>query len=296
MKKVLLPLLTVILCIVILSRCSVNDDFLNAESVQKTNFPAHVEVYGETFAKELRQSINNLNTMGVDYSDADKTPEFRERFYKDWCSSHPTLRNSNLSMDQIGLTPEEFIEGYRNLTSTQIKFINRIIDEGQKTASYSDLFNLLIDINKDIYAEVPKIEQERLLYTTAVLYYGLKEIQNLEKQGQMLLTPSNKVSVPLLKTSSESGGSFGETCKKFLAVTWTIAIGEPTPAGEIVASVITVVVGGYILYEVITCTLNAADCIKKFDECVSSGMASWKCTDCLRYCQAQQKWDCPRSY
>ena len=250
MRRRFISILTTVVCVVIFSGCSIEDDFVNLENTETTNFPAHIEKYGKAFAIELRQTINNLNEQGVNYSQAENTPEFKERFYKDWYKASPTLTRSNISMDQIELSPQQFAEGYRNLTPIQIEFIKRIIDEGQKASSYEELFRVLKNINKDICAHVPKIEQERLLYTTAVLYYGLSEIQKLENQGQMLLTPNSNMYSPLIKTRSESE-SVGGWCRKFLATTWAIAIGEPTPAGEIVAAITTVVVGGILLYEII---------------------------------------------
>lgn len=278
-----------VIYIAVFSRCSINDDFANLEK-PKTNFPAHIEEYGKTFAKELRQTINNLNEQGVNYSHAENTPEFKERFYKDWYNANPALKRNNVSIDQISISPEKFAEGYRNLTTIQIEFIQRIIQEGEKASSYDELFSILMNINQEIYAQVPKIEQERLLYTTAVLYYGLSEIQRLEKQGQMLLTPNTTMHSPLVKTRSESGG--GNTgggngwCRRFLATTWTIAIGEPTPAGEIVASIVTV---GVMLYEITVCKQHSSDeCLVKFESCYSPIPDG--CAICLQFCRIQGYW------
>ena len=109
-------------------------------------------------------------------------------------------------------------------------------------------------IRQKIYSDVPEIQQERLFTITAVLYYGIKEIQNLEEQGLMPRTPQSNIQYLRLKSgNNESGGSFGDSCRKFLAATWAIAIGEFTPAGEIVASVVIVIIGGILLYEVVVC-------------------------------------------
>lgn len=284
----------VIVCATFFSNCSIKDDYIDSREIEKINYPAHIEEYGKTFAAELRQTINNLNEQGVNYSQAKNTPEFKERFYKDWYSASPALTRSNVSIDQIGISPEKFAEGYRNLTAIQIEFIQRIIQEGEKVSSYEKLFKVLKNINNDIYAQVPKIEQERLLYTTAVLYYGLSEIQNLEKQGQMLLTPNSNLHSPLVKTRSESGGDVGGWCRKFLAATWAFAIGEPTPAGEIVASIATVItVGGILLYEIIVCKNGSGGdtddyCQQKFASCYSPIPNG--CGICLQFCLVQRYW------
>lgn len=124
----------------------------------------------------------------------------------------------------------------------------------------------------------------------------MQEMQKLERQGLMIPTQRSNMQHLLLKTRSESGGDFGSNCRKFLATTWAIAIGEPTPAGEIVASVVTVIVAGVLLYEVVVCA-RRINCETKYADCVNSGsLPSWKCYDCYRYCQAQNVWDCPRPY
>ena len=225
--------------------------------------------------------------MGGDYSDATNTPEFKERFYNDWYKASATATKSGMSLKEMQVDPNTSIDAYQNLTETQISFIKRIIDESDKSSSNEVFFNRLLSINEDIYKQVPKLEQERLLMITATLYYGLVEIGNLEKQGQMLLTPLNHMR--LVKTKSEPS-DIGGTCRKILATTWAIALGEPTPVGEIVASVVTVIVGGVLLYEVVLCTYNAVTnpnygyCISKWAKCYGMDNA---CEQCFRYCMAQ---------
>lgn len=101
-----------------------------------------------------------------------------------------------------------------------------------------------------------------------------------------------------------SGSSVSSNCRKFLTAVWVIAVGEPTPAGEIVASVITVWVAGELLYEVITCRKNAADinyCIEQYDKCMDGSLGNehsggWGysiCSRCLDRCRAQGYWVCP---
>lgn len=75
----------------------------------------------------------------------------------------------------------------------------------------------------------------------------------------MLSTPYNGVQPVRLKSGNESGGGWGSSGTKFLATVRTIAVGEPTPAGEIAASVITVVVGGILLYEVVACSKSQSE-------------------------------------
>jgi hypothetical protein len=239
---------------VLLQGCSMEDDVLNPTQVNDADFPSVSEEYGKAVAKELRGIVTSLNELGVDYSDADSSPEFKERFYGNLNQTmSPGLLRSTNAISQTQMSPEVFIEKVKNLTALQIKFVERIIEECGESTSYDDFSKRLLAINKDISSSVPEIQQERLYNITAVLYYGMGEIENLEKQGQMLSTPYNGVQPVRLKSGNESGGGWGASCRKFLATVWVIAVGEPTPAGEIVASVITVVVGGILLYEVVTC-------------------------------------------
>ena len=162
--------------------CS-NDDFLKPSLEDKLNFPLHIEKFGKAVANEIHQTVINLNERGVDYSNAKNTPEFKKQFYQDWAQASPGMIKTKVSQNQMFGNSLLFIEGYRNLTHIQIEFIRRILKECDETTSYEDFGNRLANINKDIFKQVPEIEQERLLYITSALYYGIGEIQNLEKQG-----------------------------------------------------------------------------------------------------------------
>ena len=84
------------------------------------------------------------------------------------------------------------MERYNSLTDIQLEFIHKIIGECEKSRSSQDLLARLVALNKEIHAQVPEIEQERLLNVIAVLYYGGQKIVYLEHQGLMLRTPYNK--------------------------------------------------------------------------------------------------------
>ena len=85
---------------------------------------------------------------------------------------------------------------------------------------------------------------------------------------------------------------------------WTIAVGEPTLYGEIVASIVTVVLAAAsILYYVTVCPAEV-NCQAKYEECEqyypeyaaqhSGGYGYSMCARCFEYCQFQNVWDCPR--
>lgn len=166
----------------------------------------------------------------------------------------------------------------------------------------------LVALNKEIHAQVPEIEQERLLNVIAVLYYGGQKIVYLEHQGLMLRTPYNNIKLSKVKTRGpEDGGNIGEWCRKITATVWTIAIGEPTPFGEIVASVATVFTAAGFIYEVILCKENEGNsdmdfCMEKYVGCTGTsygdpntgGWGYTMCQRCFDYCVAQGVWSCPR--
>ena len=313
--------------------------------------PESVDDYGQAVAMELHNTVERLVEMNADYSEADGSVEFKEKFLKDFYTNSPTIRKKRTigeTMPQIGMAAEEFAECYRTLTEVQIKFIHRIIDECENSQSDYELLKKLSHLKDVIYTEVPEIEQERFLNVVSVLFYTVKELNHLEAQGMTLTPQKTRLNIPRLRNSSETtkdeddgggnngGGGSGDDgngdndggsgggggaigggvpgggassgvspgCRKFLTAVWVIAVGEPTPAGEIVASVITVWVAGELLYEVITCRKNAVDvnyCIKMYDKCMDGSLGNehsggWGysiCSRCLNRCRAQGLWVCP---
>ena len=201
------------------------------------------------------------------------------------------------------------------LTVIQIKYINKIIKECERSISNSDLLERLIDLKSDICLHVPKYERERLFYVISVLYYGIQMVMELDSDGLMLNTPysHNKLQFSRIKTRAESvtGITVPEECRSFLVTVWTIAIGEPTPAGDIVASIATFYVGGLLMYEVIACSISSSEvnnnrdyCINKYIECInnnpdwakdnSGGYGYTMCRRCQEFCDLQGYWSCPR--
>ncbi len=255
------------------------------------NVSEGLQLIGEQFASSLRSTISNLNKSGVDYSDVDKNNDFRKTFYRDWYNAAPTTKDSIEEDSELFLTEEQFNTGFINLTQIQIEYIQKIIKETQNTSTTKELLRCLSRINDNIYKNVPLPEQYRLLYITTILYYGIRELDEIEDAGQMV--PYQSLT-PELKTKSEFNYNSGlsSKCRKFLATVWAIAVGEPTPAGEIVAAVTTVVIGGILMYEVITCKTSNNDnteyCIRRFEECYSPIPDG--CSQCLQFCKVQGYW------
>lgn len=302
MKKILFYFFSVT---IFLQGCSTDDNMFDPLQGDKMIFPAQSQELGKEVAKELRGIVSRLNEMGVDYSDADSSPEFKQRFYEDInkvaSSGFPEDRTS---ISQIQMSPDEFVKGINNLTGVQIEFIERIIEECGKSTSHEDLSRRLISINKDISISVPKIEQERLFNVTAILYYGTNEIRNLEIQGQMIPTPYNTVRPTRLRTGEESGGGggFWGQCREISEYAWTLAIGAIYYTGEVVKSVTWN--PAMSLVAVVLCFQGGTDFCHNFSvKCVEKGWKNvggqWikmECDQCYRSCVQNGYWNhssCP---
>lgn len=299
--------------------CSQGDEFIDEQSIlegevmqNEITLPEPIEAYGKAVAREIRATVQKLNEMNVDYSKATKSKEFQDKFYKDWYDANPSIakaRTAGVTVPTM-MSSDEFAERYNELTEIQIDFVQQIIDECGKSTSYQNLLDRLSDMKEKICSEVPEIEQERLLNVISVLYYGVKEISYLEDQGLMLRTPYNNIQFSKVKTRGEND-FISPGCRKFLASIWVIAVGEPTPYGEIVASVATVVVyvGGaaVLMYEVVTCSQkvdpNREFCIEEYYKCIQAGDARSKensggwgytiCRRCQEDCLHYGGWYCP---
>lgn len=130
----------------------------------------------------------------------------------------------------------------------------------------------------------------------------------MEAKGLTLNTPYSYSNFQLsrIKSRTELGTlTVPEGCRSFLATIWTIAVGEPTPAGEIVAAIATIYLAGVMMYEVVTCRKNSYDpyCLKKYEECHdknpdwakehSGGYGYTMCQLCFEQCNREGYWICP---
>ncbi|HIZ06226.1 MAG TPA: hypothetical protein H9818_10300 [Candidatus Phocaeicola gallistercoris] len=279
------------------------------------NLPKEIEAYGKAVAAEIKTTVTNMVEKGIDYSEIPDTINFRKRFFSDWYSSSPSIVQTRAVKAEYpqDMSVAEFAEKYQMLTDIQKDFIHKIIQECKQSSSDKDLLKRLVALKNEICIHVPDIEQERLLNVISVLFYSIQTISKMEAEGLMLRTPYNYNNLQLtkIKTRSREEGTsvLPSGCRHFLAAVWTIAVGEPTPAGEIVASITTIVlVSGAIVYEVVTCMQdykeNKKYCTEKYVECIdknhkwnkdnSGGAGKTMCEVCLRYCIQQEVWDCPR--
>ena len=291
MKKALFYLLTLFL---LTQGCVKDNNTLNHEfNPNSLILPSHIQDFGKRVAEEIKQSVYLLNKSGVDYSFTTEIKDLKQQFSQDWLKLYPDSKAFGTN-PIIGNT-KAFMEGYKNLTEIQIKFIDYLSEECAKSISYDDFVNNLNYILNDIYHEVPEIEQERLLYIISILYYSVSEIQNLEKGGQMFPTPYSELNIQRLKTRSESG-SFGENCRKIYQTICTYVVGAVISTGEYVAAITTELLAGVSLFAVILCSdtrphLTRQECLEKYIDCIeydntrnppNSG-STWGRTACQDY-------------
>lgn len=292
LSKKLRPILFLAFTFVTLNCCS---DFGSSNQLHETGLllPKDIEEFGESVADNLRSTVISMHKSGIDYSDADDSEDFLNRYYSDFCHANPIMNDPIYKSQLEALSdPQIFLQGYMALTEIQKEFINRIIEDVENSSSYEEIHKNLIRINKDIYSDVPEIQQERLLKIVSVIFFCCTELQNLEKQGQMIPTPQSELR--RIKTRSEFDDiedNWGSTCRTFLATVWAIAVGEPTPLGEIVAAVYTVYIAGRLFYEVVVCNRSSSNynyCQERFEDCYSPIPDG--CSQCLQYCLQHGYW------
>lgn len=305
MKNVFLVLI-VPLALFALCGCSQDDVFLKKNNV--VGYPAGIEDYGQTLAEEFRLTVSNLHEMGIFYSDASLTPEFRAKFLNDWYMASPSkTRSGSLKEIDVWADTDKILEGYRSMTDIQKDFFERIISECESSATLVDMERRLRAVNEDIYARVPEIQRERLFIISATLYYLSVEVEQVKRNGRMFV--GSVWNMPAIKTRSEDG-SFGDKCRSFYSAV-ALAVGSVIESGlgrEIVKSVTKAVAGaaGWVIVacSVVSGDTNRDECIEKYSDCIdaggqwaqmgSGGAGKTMCAACLEYCRTQHIWDCPR--
>ena len=239
-----------------------------------------------------------MNREGIDYSDANGSPEFQRKFYTDWLNASPSTTKSGLTADQILPDPVTIVEKYRNLTPAQSGFIRRITDECGRSESYEQFCTALAGITKKIHRDVPVIEQERLLYIVSALYYGLSEIYNLQIKGQFPAASQAGLRAPLIKTRSEGGDGFWGSCRQIFQSVCNYVVGAVIDTGEVVTSISRTVVGGVAVFAVVLCfkgdtgpESNREYCMPLLDKCLGIWGGKYnQCDVCYRFCLAQGYW------
>ena len=210
----------------------------------------------------------------------------------------------------------------KNITSSGFYWLINHISDVHFEPNASDFFAIsrhVAQVLKDNYREKVRFlrgyvqnvgfKKTNIEYEARARVAG--EIQNLEKQGQMLITPQTKFRMRRVKTRSESGGDdFWGTCRSIYSAVAPYVVGTLTEMGEIVVSVSEVMVGGVALIMSVLCVSDTdqfrAECAEKYRDCMDK-KGPWSkehsggwgytmcCARCLEFCRVQHGvWDCPR--
>jgi hypothetical protein len=261
-------LLTAIMVSVLFFQCQKNWIETKKVEITEPNFPVEINGWGESFASNLNCAIVEAN-------------------------QNQLLKSANISsFERIANEKfEKFNSGLSKFSQKQLEILGEIAEARNKSKSYIAFSNRLSQINEEIYKTVPIEEQEKLFYITSALYHGLKEINKLVKDGILPgkaegddVTLSSIVRLKSANTESDPGSSSWWNDPNSLATVWAIAIAEPTPVGEAVATVLTGIVGSYLV-------ITRADCISEYVYC-KTFTSKTNCGDCLHYCIVQGNWNC----
>lgn len=261
-------LLTVIMVSSLFYQCQKDWVETPKEEIKEAYFPHEIQDWGESFA-------SNMNCATV------------EAKQKKMLKSADIFLQENTSVKKI----DNFNASLLGFSKKQLQILELIAHAKSKSDSYIAFSNRLVQINDEIYKTIPKAEQEKLLYITSALYYGLKEINNLVRDG---IIPGNHEGGDVSLASMvrlKSGGVEDDPDEdswwdnpSSLAGIWAIAIAEPTPIGEAVALVATGIIGSYYV-------LTRADCINEYVDC-KLYTSNNNCSDCLHYCIVKGDWNC----
>jgi len=234
----------------------------------ESTFPNEINEWGKSFAA-------NLNCATIE------------------AKQNQQLKNVNIS-SHVSVNYEkidEFNSSVSKFSKKQLEILGKIAKAKNKSKSYIAFSKRLAKINNEIHKNVPKNEQDRLFYITSALYYGLKEINNLVRDGVLPgnpegegLTLSSLVRLKCANTEEDPEESSWWNDPESLAGVWALAVAEPTPVGEAVALVLTGIVGSYYV-------ITRADCIAAYVDCVLYSSNN-NCSDCLHYCIVQGNWNC----
>ena len=237
-------------------------------SLIEQDYSKEIAVAGENFAKQLRKIITEKQFRR-------ESLDFNRKISK-------SLEIKNSSIEKF--------------STKQLTILSKIALAKQESKSYITFSNELSEINKEIL-NLPKTEQTDLLYITSILYYGLREINEMAKEGLITGAPEGKnISLTLARLkrgliaanfeNPENGdnNSWWDN-NSWLGAVWGVALIEPTPIGEAVAGAITGVVASYYV-------LTRAECIAKYVDCRNYDSYKKPCSDCLHYCIVQGNWNC----
>lgn len=305
MRKLITLLWTVT---ILFSQCSTSEYEKMRDNPHIPSFPKDVEEYGKAVAKEVRGfTIDAYKNANIGFMANRKELESAINLSIKKLNTNNISRSSSESSNYF-FSPEHLnalIQVVKTLSKKQLDVLEAISKAKQESNSSEEFLDKLVEINKFVQDNVPEIEQRRLSMIISTLYYSLQEINQLTEEGYLPGEYSQYDQVNILTRSGEAGeiteptkGDIGTWCKQAIGTVWLVAIAEPTPFGELIATGATIVLAtGVILYQYrVVCysrPLTPDECLKLYLKCMEKpGMfEGGPCYDRYVYCKAQGVWD-----
>lgn len=266
-------------------QCSENfeEKFENKE----IDFTPDIKKTGMDVAYEIRVQVKNMYQQKI---------FTRSHLENDEILKMKTVLNQDYGIQDL----KTIAHRINSLTPIQRKILKQISEAKKESSSFDDFASKLESINDNILKNVPEVEQKRLLLVNSIIYYSYKEINALMSEG--FLPRRTLLTIPRTKSRNEitgpTSGSLGDWCKEGLSTVWLAAAIEPTPVGEVVATGLTIIAGGVLLYEfLVYCFtspgLSQKQCAELYADCLNKGgKLGGECYDCYRYCETQGVWNC----
>lgn len=272
--------------------CSEQEEVCQKEDFQ-ISFPKEAHTFGQMVAENIRFAVEEMNkNEKVDFSSSEQVEILMKKYSQNFLQQKGIFQTKSENYDPI---INELIDRMKSLTKTQRYVLDLISKAKQTSKSYKDFIQSLKEINKYVQKSVSPIEQERLLRTIAVIYYGAKEIQTLIQEGHIFNNSPIRLMITKSEPTGPTPGSLSTWCSSTLSTVWLTAAIEPSPIGELVATGVTIYVGSLLLYEfVVRCkatgSLSVDECIKIYEEC-RTFTPNRPCDKCLHYCRSNHKRD-----
>jgi len=284
MKRITVLIFT-ILSLTLFYQCAQDSSINDFEEINtEFKYPDKISSWGKKFASNIEKGV--IRSKNSDF--LNKTSNIEKVFL------------DTLNINNSGLV---------KFSKEQLEILNLMAKARNESDTYSSFSIKLNEINNKIEKTIPKAEQEELFYITATLDYGLKKIFKLGRKGQIneLLRGRKAIGAKFSQQGCPPGLEF-DVCQRVcdfpqviplgcnveeqswwndpntFGTIWVIALAEPTPIGEVVATTLTIAIGSYYV-------LTRAECISKYVNC-KRYTQNTNCGDCLHYCVVQGNWNC----
>ncbi|WP_242203030.1 hypothetical protein [Aestuariivivens insulae] len=315
----------VILLILIFSSflgCTSDENInLHRETIIQPRFLEQDLQWGNLFAKTITNAVYQLEAKKTTNSNDvfNSIAKDINNFYKIPSRKDLKLTNKKNSEYTNEIITAILVNNARSLTSAQKKILIRIDNAKKKSESFSEFVKKLTQINEDIYINIPKKEQKKLFFVTSTLFFGFKAINDYHFKKVSISSIISKTYSPLFSVfgintayaqednNDDDDDWWGECDGQLLSV-WTIALAEPTPIGEVVATLATIYIGGVLVAELITECFQSDEistplidintCIDAYVTCTEVTPYD-DCSTCLSFCGTQGYWPsdiCPLRY